>query len=412
MKNILYISYDGMTDNLGQSQVIPYLTELTKKGFKFTVLSFEKPDKYKANKNHIAELMNKAKIDWHTLIYTSTPPVLSTIKDISKLIKTAKQLHKEKTFCLVHCRSYISAFAGVFLKKKYGVKFVFDMRGFWADERIDGKIWSVKNPIFKIIYNYFKKQEIKYLNTADYTISLTNNAKQEIHQWQHIKNNPIPIKVIPCCADFEHFKYSESNNELYNKAKKELGITPNNFILSYLGSVGTWYMLDEMLDFFKILIKTKPQSKFLFITGEPKQLIYKVAKAKNIDTKSIIVQFASRKMVSIYLALSHVSIFFIKPLYSKKASSPTKLAEIMSMKIPIICNANVGDVDTIIKKTKAGFVINSLSDNSYKQAISNIDELLKINRENIRENAEKLFSLSVGVNKYADVYSKILKNGN
>ena len=31
MAKILYISYDGMTDPLGQSQVIPYLVGLVKK---------------------------------------------------------------------------------------------------------------------------------------------------------------------------------------------------------------------------------------------------------------------------------------------------------------------------------------------------------------------------------------------
>ena len=35
-KKILYVSYDGMTDPLGQSQVIPYLRELTKLGYDCT----------------------------------------------------------------------------------------------------------------------------------------------------------------------------------------------------------------------------------------------------------------------------------------------------------------------------------------------------------------------------------------
>ena len=42
MKTVLYISYDGMTDPLGQSQVIPYLTGLAKRGHRITVLSCEK----------------------------------------------------------------------------------------------------------------------------------------------------------------------------------------------------------------------------------------------------------------------------------------------------------------------------------------------------------------------------------
>ena len=40
-KNVLYISYDGMTDPLGQSQVLPYLSGLSKEGYSFHLISFE-----------------------------------------------------------------------------------------------------------------------------------------------------------------------------------------------------------------------------------------------------------------------------------------------------------------------------------------------------------------------------------
>jgi len=50
MKNVLYISYDGMTDPLGQSQVLPYLVNLSASGYNFTILSCEKKKKYKKNK--------------------------------------------------------------------------------------------------------------------------------------------------------------------------------------------------------------------------------------------------------------------------------------------------------------------------------------------------------------------------
>ena len=53
MKKILFISYDGMTDPLGQSQVIPYLSGLTKFGYGFTILSCDKPEKFTENKNYV-----------------------------------------------------------------------------------------------------------------------------------------------------------------------------------------------------------------------------------------------------------------------------------------------------------------------------------------------------------------------
>src|SRR5688500_12731534 len=41
-RRVLFISYNGMLDPLGQSQVIPYLRELAKRGVQFTLLSFER----------------------------------------------------------------------------------------------------------------------------------------------------------------------------------------------------------------------------------------------------------------------------------------------------------------------------------------------------------------------------------
>ena len=54
MIKILYITYDGIMDPLGQSQVMPYLTGLASLGTDITLLSFEKPqslrDKEKVDK--------------------------------------------------------------------------------------------------------------------------------------------------------------------------------------------------------------------------------------------------------------------------------------------------------------------------------------------------------------------------
>ena len=38
----------------------------------------------------------------------------------------------------------MGAEVGLSLNKKFGVKFLFDMRGFWADEKADGGAWNTK----------------------------------------------------------------------------------------------------------------------------------------------------------------------------------------------------------------------------------------------------------------------------
>ena len=319
-KQILYLSYDGMTDPLGQSQVLPYLCHLTKNGYQFTLVSCEKKDRYLQNKTIIEKICAENNIDWQPIFYTKKPPVLSTIWDIYKLNKKVKQLHKKKQFQLIHCRSYITALIGLAFKQKKGISFIFDMRGFWADERVDGNIWNLNNPVFKKVYAFFKQKERDFLEHADQVISLTENGKQEMLSWNIPHLTPAKISVIPCAADYELF--SLADDEKRAKAKQNLELSNTEFVLSYIGSIGTWYMLDEMLDFFKELIAVKTNAKFLFITKDCPTFILDKCEGKGISKTAILVRSSSREDVPEYVNTSNASIFFIKPVYSKKASSP------------------------------------------------------------------------------------------
>ncbi|MBN2776883.1 MAG: glycosyltransferase [Bacteroidales bacterium] len=406
MTKVLYISYDGMTDPLGESQVIPYLKELSKKKVEISILSAEKESAYKLRKDYIQNLLRQYNIDWYPISYTKKPPVVSTVLDIIKLIKTSKKLHKQKHFDIVHCRSYISAFAGLRLKNKFGVKFLFDMRGFYADERVDGNLWPQSNPVFKMVYRFFKKSEKKFFSHADHTISLTFSGKDVIHNNFGFKN--IDIDVIPCCADTDLFDFRRINSDDIVKQKSELNISSTEFILSYLGSVGTWYMPDEMMKFFKVLCNYKPHSRFLIITRDEPQIIYNIANKHEVDISKIIVMPANREDVPLLLSISNASIFFIKPVFSKKASSPTKLAELLGMGIPVICNANVGDLDKFIPENNLGVLIDNFDAENLDKMCKNLDNEIDISKEHLRSVALELFSLEKGVQTYNKVYQKMM----
>ena len=149
---VIYISYDGMCDPVGASQVLPYLIELSKKNIEFYLISFEKPERFKSFEKFVKSQIDNTSITWFPLRYTKNPPVVSTVFDLYKIKKLCKRLCKNNQIDFIHARSYISALAAVKIKRSTQVPFVFDMRGFWADERIDGGIWSFKNPLYKFIY--------------------------------------------------------------------------------------------------------------------------------------------------------------------------------------------------------------------------------------------------------------------
>jgi glycosyltransferase involved in cell wall biosynthesis len=404
-KRVLYISYDGMTDPLGQAQVLPYVLGLHKNGYQFVLISFEKPGRFEKNKAAVEKICNENNIEWHPLIYTKKPPVLSTLKDIRALKSKIRELHSANAFRIVHCRSYIAALAGLWMKKEFGVKFIFDMRGFWADERIDGGLWNLKNPLFKFAYRFFKKKEKEFLLHADHTISLTGNAKNEIASWKDSSSFG-PIAVIPCCVDLSLFNPSSISSQQINQLKKQLNIQQDQKVISYIGSIGTWYMLSEMLDFFKFFLQECKDAVFLFITKDDRQAIEKTVREKKIPLSAVRIVAGERAQMPLLICASDYSLFFIKPSYSKKASSPTKQGEIMSMGIPVICNDNVGDTSIIVEQYHSGVVVKEFSEEAYKRAI---EQLLHTNFDKavIRQGAEYFYSLEGGIKKYNSVYEKI-----
>lgn len=391
-----------MTDPLGQSQVLPYIIGLRKHGYEFHLISFEKSEKFRKHKKHIETICNNNGIHWHPQDYIHKGGPLGTIGLAKRMKNVALYLHQKHNFAIVHCRSYIPALVGLKLKD-LGAKFIFDMRGFWADERVDGKVWSLKKPIFKLIYKYFKKKEKEFFRKADYTISLTENGKNEILSWSST-NPKIRIKIIPCCADLELFNKHRLDVTKQKKLKENLKIEHKDFILGYVGSIGTWYMLPEMLDYFKVLKSTKPNAKFLFLSGESPDKIKSLAASKNIDPKDIKVTSVLHDEVPEYIAIMDASIFFIRASYSKKASSPTKQGEIMAMGVPLICNANIGDTDLIVNRYKSGTVIDQFNIETYR---NNIIDPMDYSSNAISEGAKDYFSLTEGIERYLSVYKTV-----
>jgi glycosyltransferase involved in cell wall biosynthesis len=404
IKSYIFVSIDGMTDPLGQSQVIPYLAGLSKQGFQISIISCEKPENFNQNKQFVEQLLNEAEIKWYNCIYKTKFPLISQVQNYFNLKKLVSK--KINHNVVLHCRSYLAGLIGLYFKQKLNTGFIFDMRGFWADERIDGAIWNKKIPIHNYLYSYFKKQEKIMLVKSDAVITLSNKAKKEILNWNlNISNEK--ITVIPCCVDLEHFCFSSINTNRQNDFKTKFKQLDNKFVLSYIGSLGTWYMAEEMLDFFNVL-NNSVKAHFLIITKDNPEIILNIAKRKNISSNNFTIISSSRNDIPYYLALSDASIFFIRPSFSKIASSPTKLGEILSMNKAVITNNGIGDVDEVIDSGKCGVVLNDFSEKEYLLAINNLLNNRNLFEQNANKTANKHFSLNDAIEKYSMIYKKFI----
>jgi glycosyltransferase involved in cell wall biosynthesis len=394
-----------MTDQLGQSQVIPYLRGLANRGYDITLLSVEKRERLQKTGAQIRQLLQQYGIGWETIPFSSRPPFLSKLYDQRQLSRKAAALYRQHKFDLLHCRSYVAAESGLYVSKKYGVPFLFDMRGFWVDERVDSGLWKLNNPLYRLLYRHYKKKEKKYFASSAHVISLTEKGKEELVGSYHLSGSK--ISVIPCCADLQHFDFHLHSNEEGRLLKEALDIPPGAKVLSYLGSLGGWYLTDEMIRFFKALKKQYRDAVFLLITNDKPSMVAERMQQFGLTGQDFRVKAASRNEVPSYLYISDWNIFFIKDAYSKKASSPTKQGEVMAMGIPVICN-DIGDTGKIVRNSKAGIVIDAFTEEDYNKAIRILPERSAVLSESIRRAACQYYDLANGVSKYEEVYKKLL----
>ena len=158
-----------MLEPLGYSQVLKYLLEISRE-FEITLISFEKKvDLSKSDlKKSIDDLCKTHNIKWIWLKYDNWPRLGSHLLNILKLFFVVFFLLSKKQISLIHIRSYFPGIILPVLQKIFNFRFIFDMRGLWADEKHDRLGWSKKSykyKLFKKLENFLLAQSVKIIIT-------------------------------------------------------------------------------------------------------------------------------------------------------------------------------------------------------------------------------------------------------
>lgn len=399
-KNTLYITFDGLSDPLGQSQILPYLCGLAAKGYHIHILSCEKNERLEKEKEGILKKISALPITWQFILYREEGNAYSRYLYVQRLKQLATTIISEQKIGLIHCRSYIAALIGLKFKIENNIPFIFDMRGLWADERVDGKIWSKKNPIQYLFYRYFKSKEKQFLKDADAVISLTHAGLKELSRLYPEIPLQQKTQIIPCCTNTDLFNPEQRQSQLRYQAQ------PNEHLIIYTGSIGTWYYTREMIDCMLVWKKKIPELKLLILTRDTEALTEILKNYSKEQSELIHYEQASYAEVPAYLALAKAAIFFIKPAYSKIASSPTKMAECWSMNLPIITNSGIGDNDLYFKDNTGGILLSEFSEKEYLQSCEKYLALLK-KHKHYRTIALEHFDLKMALERYNSVYEAL-----
>jgi glycosyltransferase involved in cell wall biosynthesis len=397
-QNILFISYDGLTDALGQSQILAYLSNLTRPDRKIFILAFEKAENYEKNFQYVNEIVKKANIEWVKLWYHKKPPILSTINDVRQGIKTAKALHEKHCFDVVHCRGHIPGIIGLRLKD---AKLIFDMRAWWADEKRDSGHWD--KPVYKPVYSYFKSLEKRLFQRADYNISLTYAGKKEILDKKLSEEER--IGVIPTCVNLSVFKPFDP--AIKEKMRRQLGIPLQSKVLIYSGSIGGNYDMARMVEIFTAFLQVYPDAWILILSKDAVSDAF-LSKLNGAGIKNYIIKNIPYREVSDHLQAGDVGMIFYKPAYSNIGRSPTKLAEYWAAGVPVISFRDIGDLQWLFQKYPLGGVLCKEDLSDVKEQIAGLQFG---HHEELRQNAIEYFGLPRGVAFYNKVYEDLRTAG-
>jgi len=383
---MIYVSYDGALDPLGASQIVPYLVGLAEGGVSVTLVSFEKAATWAQTqtRDELRHRLEGHGIRWRPLRYHKRPRLAGTLGDIIAGCRAITREGSRFEPALVHCRGDIATVMARWARLPQPTRILYDLRGFFADERVESNSWRRGGIVDRAV----RWMEAKNLERADGAVVLTCHAAEELRRRRPALSR---LRVIPTCADVSVFR---------PRARSERP----EFGLVYSGSLGTWYMAEEMVAFARLAAGVVP-GRTLFLTPQPEVLGRLESTPDWAETRAV-----EPGHVAAWLRRATALFFFIRPIPSKRASCPTKFAEALASGLPVICNRGIGDLDDIVEREGVGVLIDGFSEPDYARGAARLRRLLQDPdiSDRCRRLAESHYSVNLGVNAYRKLYEEIV----
>ncbi len=386
-KKILYITYDGLLDPLGKSQILPYILGLQERGFEFDILSFEKINFKKSEFKKVESLLILRNIKWYKIDFKK-----GKFQKIIRIIKGAilvNSICNKSNIDLVHCRTILSSIIYFFsLVKK---KFIYDMRSFsgqWVETR------AIKKS--SLLELFFKKVENYQIKKASGIVVLDQSGLE------YLKNNysnKFFCKVIPTSTNINNYKKIQKLEE------KSI-----NFV--FLGGVSYPYLPYDALIFINQLVEIGFNCKISFINKGDHKKIRDICERIDFPFERITIQEFNNEKIPDELIKYDCGLVFIDKGEWLKMCSPTKVGEYLAAGLFVLSLEGLNVTDRLaknyecIESLRRDFLINKISNLEAKKLIE------KIKNPNIsrlsRMVAKKNYSLDKAIEEYEKLYNNIL----
>ncbi len=388
---VLYISPDGILDDLGQSQILPYIYGLNNKGYKFVILSFERT--YRTGEEFLKQkkVLKDRGIEWYYLPFYQAK--------YNRLLRVLFGAIKINIICrkhninLVHLRSINAGI--IFLVSAIRCPYLYDIRAF-AGQLVDYGLLK-KSWFSKLIINI---EKILINKSAGIVVLDESGAKYLNNSF----NLNIPLQIIPTATNIKKFKVD---------LERIADFTNETLKFVFLGGAQFPYLPREALKFLKILLKNKIDCNVDIINKSHHKFIYKVIEELNFPRDKIRIFSLEPSKIFNYLPNYDCGLVFIETGDWIKMSSPTKIGEYLAAGLHIVGLEGIEILDRLSKESISvdllprNFDFKGITLNEIKGITKNIkNENRKKNSISI---AKKFYDIESALKKYLKIYKSILK---
>lgn len=398
-ENILYLTRNGLLEPLGQSQVFAYLRGLSIK-HSITLITYEKPEDCE-DSARMAEgraACDAHGIHWLPQRFHYTPRIIAPALSMLRMTWLAWQEVRKGRAKLIHARSYIPAAVALAVHRLTGVPFIFDMRALWPEELITAG--RLRRGSF--LHRTIAWIERACLRRASAVVSLTHAAVEHLHDTYPQELNDQHMAVIPTCADLERFTPAVERPE-------------GSRVHGCIGTVlSGWFRTDWLASWLSVAAKRDAQVRFEIVTRDDAQQVRQALDPDGqLGQRLTIGPRAPEKMPEAVRAHDLSIMFYAGGEVSELGRSPTRMAEVLGCGLPVVANAGVGDVATIICEWRVGILVEGPEPSQISAALDALDELQNDPElpDRCRRTAEAIFSLDAGTEAYRALYANVLASG-
>ena len=379
--------------------MVAYLEGLAHRGHTIHLLTFETGPLTRARRGAIRDRLRSRGLDWHGLRYHKRPSLPATILDVICGAFACAWLVRRHHLDAVHARNHVPAAMAMLAGPFAAHRLIFDIRGLMAEEYVDLGRWRRGGLAFRIT----KRTEQAAIRRADGIVVLTERVRRLLFG----ERGRDDVVVIPCCADTDRVASQRASRAVMRRG---LGIEDRS-VLTYVGKLGGWYMDAEMIDFFVAARAAIPELHFLIVTQADGRAIERQLAQRGVEASDYTVTTVEHPRLGELLGAADAAIALIRPMPSKVAASPTKIAECLAAGMPVVAT-DIGDVKPLLESSRTGIVLSEFSARAYRTAAAELATMLadpSTGRRCLATAAEHLSLRRIGLPRYDALYVRVAK---